>query len=80
MNLISITEVEERDGLPNKDKLVDQVKSWLPHYHYIKQQSLNVAEQFIQKIADRYLKDNPASTNGQITLYDHYLDIIAEKK
>lgn len=79
LKVISIVDHEERDRVENKTKLIKQIKSWLPHYHFIKKISPDVAEQYINEVIDTYLAQYPASADGTIVLYDHYLEVIGTK-
>ncbi len=79
LTLISIKDVEEKDAILGKENLIKQIKSWLPHYHYLKQHSPENAETYIAEVIDTYLKQYAPDQNGTITLYDHYLEVVAQK-
>jgi len=79
LKLISIRDSEEKDQIQGKENLIKQIKSWLPHYHYLKQHDKTMAEQYITEVIETYLQQYPADRNNNITLYDHYLEVIAEK-
>lgn len=80
LKVLSIQDVEEKDTIQGKERLIKQIKSWLPHYHYLKHQSPKIAEQYIQLVINMYLLEHPASNDGEITLYDHYLEVIGQKE
>lgn len=77
--VLSIRDNEEKDKIVSKANLVKQVKSWLPHYHHLKNIEVGLAERYIEYIASAYLKKYPADKYGNIILYDHYLEVIGEK-
>lgn len=79
LSVISIKDVEEKDAIQGKENLIKQIKSWLPHYHYLKQYSAKHAEPFLAEVIDTYLQQYAPDQNGTITLYDHYLEVIAQK-
>lgn len=79
LNLISIKDSEEKDKIIGKKPLIKQIKSWLPHYHYLKQHDTKVAEQYIEEVIDTYIERFPPTKEGIITLYDHYLEVVGEK-
>lgn len=76
LSVLSLQDVEEKDKIDGKENLIKQLKSWLPHYHFLKQKDENLAENFIEEVTDRYLRLYPPSHDGIITLYDHYLEVI----
>lgn len=78
-NIISLKDVEDRDIIQDITSLKKQVKSYLPHYHFLRDNaSLEKAEQFIDDIVLSYEKSAPRSY-GRVILVDHYLEIIANK-
>lgn len=79
LTLISIKDSEEKDQIKGRANLIKQIKSWLPHYHYLKQRNIALAEQYINEVIDTYLKQFPADKENNITLYDHYLEVVATK-
>lgn len=79
LTLISIKDSEEKDQIKGRENLIKQIKSWLPHYHYLKQHNVAMAEQYINDVIDAYLQQYPADKNDNITLYDHYLEVVATK-
>jgi trans-aconitate 2-methyltransferase len=79
LKVTSIVDHEERDRVESQEKLTKQIKSWLPHYHFVKKISPDVAEQYINEVIDTYLTQHPASADGSIVLYDHYLEVSGTK-
>ncbi len=79
LKMISIKDTQEKDKVVNKEKLSKQLKSWLPHYHFLKLTSPQLAEEFMNDTVNQYLKQYPANSDGTITLYDHYLEVVGEK-
>lgn len=80
LSVTSLEDVEEKDKIVSKENLIKQLKSWLPHYHYLKQKENELAENFMEDLTDRYLRLYPPSQDGTITLYDHYLEVIGSKE
>jgi len=76
---ISIKEVQDCDVILDREKLAKQVKSWLPHYHFLQKSKTDNAEGFINDVIDNYLQKFPPK-NHQIFLYDHYLEVVGQKK
>ncbi len=72
----SINDHQEQDQIHSEANLNKQLKSWLPHYHYLKERDSDIAEAFINQVIQRYLKKYPPDKNGVITLYDHYLEVV----
>jgi ubiquinone/menaquinone biosynthesis C-methylase UbiE len=77
--VISARDVEDKGLLGDKEKLIRQVKSWLPHYHYLNKNSREKAEEFVNEVVAKYLNRYPPNRNGNIILYDHFLEVIAQK-
>lgn len=75
----SINDHQEQDKIHSEKNLNKQLKSWLPHYHYLKERNTNAAEAFMDQIVELYLTKYPPDKNGVITLYDHYLEIVGTK-
>lgn len=80
LKVISIEDVEEQDRLEGVEKLTTQLKSWLPHYHYLQKHFPELAESFLSEITTQYLEKHKAANNGDIILKDHYLEVIGEKR
>jgi len=79
LKLIELEDREEKDQLQGKEALSKQVKSWLPHYHYLKNIDQRLAEKYMDQIIDEYLASYPPLQDDTIILYDHYLELIGEK-
>tara|TARA_A100000171_G_C2134403_1_gene149050 strand:+ start:494 stop:1402 length:909 start_codon:yes stop_codon:yes gene_type:complete len=78
-NVISVIDVEDRDEINNVEDLAKQIKSYLPHYHFLRDHiSTDVAENFVKDIVSEYEKRIP-KVNNKIILIDHYLEIVAQK-
>lgn len=78
-SIVKIDDVEDKDRLDNIMALKQQLKSWLPHYHHLAKQKTALAEAFLAAIVSMYMQDHPVQDDGSITLYDHYLEVIAQK-
>ena len=79
LDVQSLEDVEEKDKIVGKDKLIKQLKRWLPHYHFLKQKDEDLAETFMGDLVKRYLKKYPPQADDTITLYDHYLEVVGSK-
>lgn len=80
LHLVYLKDVEEQDQIMGKEKLIKQLKSWLPHYHYLKNQEKEaLAESFMEDLVERYLALYPPKADQTIILYDHYLEVIGRK-
>lgn len=75
----SLLDVEEQDEIEGRANLSRQLKSWLPHYHFLKQKDEALSEAFMEELVDRYLELYPPTANGKIVLYDHYLEVSGAK-
>ncbi len=80
LQIISIKDTEEKDKVANSLKLSNQLKSWLPHYHFLKRSSPELAEEFMKDTINLYIQQYPAKPDGSIMLYDHYLEVVGEKR
>jgi len=77
--MISVMDVEDRDEFDDIDSLKKQVKSHLPHYHFLRDKGLSeIAETFIEDLVSEYIKRIP-SVNSKIVLIDHYLEMEASR-
>ncbi len=79
LQVLSIEDSEQKDIVENKEKLIKQLKSWLPHYHYLKKTSPKNADGFMVEVVNEYLKQNPTQADGKIVLYDRYLEVVGSK-
>ncbi|MGD9592737.1 MAG: trans-aconitate 2-methyltransferase, partial [Candidatus Berkiella sp.] len=79
LSVSSVKEIEEQDKIIGRAKLVKQIKSWLPHYHYLRQYPDNVADQYLDDVINTYLKKYPPAQDGTIVLFDHYLEVVGSK-
>ncbi|MBN9564532.1 MAG: class I SAM-dependent methyltransferase [Alphaproteobacteria bacterium] len=77
--ILSLQEVQDSDILPSLEKLRLQLKSWLPHYRFLANKNAKIAEDFLNNIIDNYTLTYQPTNNGEIVLYDHYLEVIAAK-
>jgi trans-aconitate 2-methyltransferase len=80
LHLLQIVDTEERDKIQGKALLIKQLKSWLPHYHFLEEDDICLAERFMEDVVNRYLREYPPDSYGTITLYDHYLEIVGESR
>lgn len=75
-----IKETKKEDKFMNREDLVKQIKSWLPHYHYLKEKKGGlISDKYINDIIDLYLIRYPPLKNGTIVLHDNYLEISVTK-
>lgn len=80
LEVISIVDKKEMDVFKNKNGVIKHLKSWLPHYHFLKEQNELLAESFVSSIVDRYVEQYPPDESGNIVLIDHNIEAIAEKR
>jgi SAM-dependent methyltransferase len=78
-DVLSIADTEERDVFKNKHDVSTHLMSWLPHYHHLRNKDEKLAQSYVNEIVDRYVSQYPADKQGNITLIDHYLEVIAKK-
>lgn len=75
----SIEDVEEHDRFESLEDLAKQIKSWMPHYQYLRDQSESLADEFIDDIIAQYIHLYPPAMDGSVVLYDHYLEVVGHK-
>lgn len=75
---ILIQEIHDRDIIKGRDNLAKQVKSWLPHYHFLEKKSKLDAATFLDEIIDQYVTGN-TNPEGDIVLHDHFLEVTGTK-
>ena len=77
-DVLSIQDVKQEDAVEDRDQLIKQIKSWLPHYHHLKSRDLLLADIYLEDVIDTYL-ERFQNDDDEIILYDHYLNVIAQK-
>lgn len=77
--VLSIQDTQQEDVVKDRDHLIKQIKSWLPHYHHLKNSDMLLADVYLEDVIDTYLERFQNDQNI-IILYDHYLDVIAQKR
>jgi ubiquinone/menaquinone biosynthesis C-methylase UbiE len=84
LKLISLKLASDRDILNSRKDLRMQIISWLPHYNHLKNinsdiNNNKIADKFLTKLLDEYLKLYPPTSEGKIILYDKYLEVIGTR-
>ena len=80
LHVISLVSAAARDKIDGIDNFMKHLKSGLPQYLHLRQSDQNIADDYIERLANIYLNTYPPKDDGTIFIYERYLEVVGSRE